>query len=99
MGILWRPLKVSVSKAALVVTICCKLHNYILRTTGSNSIPQISQFDTTHHIEQKDGTIYLQDQCDLEYTLHNRRRELETSELRSLMTEHIKNTGLMRPNA
>eukprot|EP00171_Calliarthron_tuberculosum_P004660 IDg4660t1 len=97
-GVFWRPLRVRVKKSAQVVSVCCKLHNYILDSYNVVNVPAPFGMDNESRAERADCTIYLQDECDTDIDRHRRRRDLEQSGNRTQMTNRIKEEGLHRPS-
>ena len=71
-GVLWRPLRLRVAKAAQVSLVCCKLHNFIVENSGTGNTPRLIQGDRIGGT----GRVYLQDGCDTSVELHRRRRDL-----------------------
>ena len=96
-GVFWRPLKCTVAKNATIISVCCKLHNFIIDTKDNVDIPVPSSADVGHHTEPEDRHVYLQDDCDLNESLHRRRRDLESSQLRHDFTVEIEASGRRRP--
>ena len=97
-GILWRPLRLKVSKAAKLIIILCKLHNFVIDEMNSCEVPPPSGIDTTYHSSDPDFSVLPQDLCDTDENLHRRRRDLERSDLRDRFTSEIKDEGLRRPS-
>lgn len=97
-GIFWRPLRVRVKKSAQIVSVCCKLHNYILDSGNVVNVPAPSEADNESSSDRPDGRVYLQDECDRDIDRHRRRRDLEQSGTRTLLTDRIKADGLHRPS-
>jgi DDE superfamily endonuclease len=95
-GIFWRPLRTTVDKAAQIVLVCMKLHNFIV-DDGNIDIPLPGVIDFGSHTQSPDYRVHEQDQADANDALHRRRRDLEASELRSYQTEEIDDLGLSRP--
>lgn len=96
-GILWKPLRLSVGKAAQIVAVCCKLHNFIIDHACIVNIPPRTQSDVDNSSDPIDQTVHLQDDCDTHNELHRRRRDLEHSKIREDQTELIRQEGLRRP--
>ncbi len=96
-GVFWRPLKVPLVKVSSVVLLCCKLHNYIIDSSGSLEVPSPTHLDERHHDEPSDCSVYLQDECDEEEMMHRRRRDLENCNVRNFYTRVIKYRQLRRP--
>lgn len=96
-GILWRPLRVSVSKAAKIVVTCAKLHNFIIDNSNSSSLSQELPPSSNNCDSPIDQMIHFQDTCDTEMEIHNRSRDLETSDIRAALTDRLRIEGLTRP--
>lgn len=96
-GIFWRPLRVRLSKAAKIVAVCCKLHNFILDNTNTITVPNPSGLDNSCNNEPIDQDIHLQDTCHTEPEDGDRCRYREESDIRAEMTEAIREEGLQRP--
>jgi len=60
-------------------------------------VPEHSGMDNDGVSEPQDQTIHLQDRCDTNIEQHRRRRDLESSHIRDVLTEHIRVNGLRRP--
>lgn len=56
-GILWRPWRVSLGKASQLVTVCCKLHNFITDHTEYETVPINKPSDVRSLVME----IHLQD--------------------------------------
>ena len=95
-GVFWRPLKCTVAKNATIISVCCKLHNFIIDTEDNVDIPVPSGAGVGHHTEPEDRQIYLQDDCDLNEALHRRHRDLESSQLHHDFTVEIAVSGRRR---
>jgi hypothetical protein len=82
-----------------------KLHNYIIdRSEISQSdgetrvtIPDPSTLDTRGHTEVADMSLNFQDELDMDKQMHRRRRDLEPSDLREMLTRQIQDEGQIRP--
>lgn len=85
----------SVSSVGQIVTLCCKLHNYIIDESNDISVPQPSDADTDRHYL----TVHPQGDCALDEELRRRRRDLEASDLRLSFTDEIRDLDLERPDA
>lgn len=96
-GILWRPLRCQLRRAPKIVSVCCKLHNYIIDSGDASGPPPPCTDDWGSHTEPADMTVHPQDLCDLDEALHRRRRDLEGSVLRQDFTDEIEATGRRRP--
>jgi hypothetical protein len=96
-GILWRPLRTSVGKATTIILALAKLHNYIIDNDGMITIPRPSGCDSATHREPADMAVLLQDQLDTDDALHRRRRDLEYSTLRQMLSETIELHAMRRP--
>lgn len=79
-GILWRPLKTSLSTATHVVAVCCKLHTFIMDEKHSTKAPQNLKEDVCS------GTMNVMRQDEF-VEGEKRRRDLETSTLRDIFTD------------
>lgn len=90
-GILWRSLRVSVDKASQIALVCCKLHNFIIERTQSCNMASNDPSDVTGH----EMEVHLQDECVPDE--QGRRRDLERSDLRELLTNNLKEMGMKRP--
>jgi hypothetical protein len=94
MGNLWRPLRTSYSKSTLIIVSLAKLHNFIIDEGGMPHVPRPSGADCSGHQEPADNAILLQGQLDADNLLHRRRRDMETSRLRQVLTDSIEFHGL-----
>lgn len=103
-GVFWRPLGLSAGKVAMLVSVCCKIQNYIIyfkNDEGMADDAAMSNIDSAHHSEAADTGVHLQDECDTDDNLHRRRRDLETSLLRIALPQRIRSLGLgarMKPS-
>ena len=93
-GVLWRPLRTSLTVSSLVVVVCMKLHKFIVDWCDSRAVPSI------YFAENVPGsaTVYLQDQLDTDAYIRGRRRDLETSELRAELTKDLEELRERRSN-
>jgi DDE superfamily endonuclease len=96
-GIFWRPIRGSVQKASRVVVVCMKLHNFII-SQGSIAVPDVYEEDNEQHRDAPDRAVHFQDGVDTDDVMHRRRRDLESSFLRDILTQELKDRGLRRPN-
>lgn len=88
--VLWRPLSCTLHQNTQVVVVCCKLHNFIMDNNGGLEAPAPSGWDANNHTEEADRQIRLQDECDLDESLHCRRRDLDADDFRHDFTAEIK---------
>jgi DDE superfamily endonuclease len=96
-GIFWRHIRGTVQKASRVVVVCMKLHNFIIGQ-GSIAVPDFFEEDNEQHRDAPDRSVHFQDDVDTDDIMHRRRRDLESSSLRDIMTQELKDMGLRRPN-
>jgi hypothetical protein len=98
-GILWSPLRCSLSKASKIIVVCCKLHNYIIDqrdktgiTAGLPSVPAVDPDNRT----QGQAQVFLHDVLILgsEVSRHVRQGPCE---LREVIASQLRNLGLKRP--
>jgi DDE superfamily endonuclease len=80
-GVFWRPLRTTIDKAAQILLVCTKLHNFIVETDSAD-VPRPSPVDTCSHTMSPDYEVHEKDQLDTNDSLHRRRRDLEGSEQR-----------------
>lgn len=97
-GVLWRPLRCSLTKNAKLVFVSCKLHNFIIDSNEPLQVPYPSRVDIRNHTDPEDRQVYLQDDCDLEEEMHRRRRDLVLCRLRERFTDEIEASEGRRPN-
>ena len=91
-GVFWRPLRVPLCKIPLMIGVCMKLHNFVVDERI------LRNFDALAGMARvEDQTVHLQDECDVENFMHKRRRDLENSTLRTILTEELSREGLKRP--
>ena len=70
-----------------------KLHNFVV----DEKI--LSNFDAFEGMARVgDKTVHLQDECDVENFMHKKRRDLEASTFRTILTEEISRERLKRPS-
>ena len=91
-GIFWRPLRVPLLRVPLLVRTCMKLHNFVLGERILRNSDALLGVERTG-----DKSVHLQDECHMEDAMHQRRRNLEESSLRRLLTEELEEEGLLRP--
>jgi type II secretory pathway component PulM len=96
-GLFWRPLQTNIDKAAQIVLVCMKLHNFIMET-DSTDVPRPSAVDTCSHTVSPHYEVHEQDQSDTNDSLHRRRRDLKGSEQRIVLTPVVGDLGLARPS-
>jgi hypothetical protein len=84
-----------VHKASRVVVVCMKLHNFIINCIV---VPDIFEEDNEQHLDAPDRQVHFQDDVDTDDIMHRRRRYLESSPLREIMTQELKDMGLRCPN-
>jgi DDE superfamily endonuclease len=94
-GVSWRPLRTTIDKAAQIALVCMKLHDCIVETDSAD-VPRPSTVDTCSHTVSPDYEVHEQDQLDTNDSLHRRRRDLEGSEQRVLLTSVVADLGLAR---
>ena len=69
-----------------------KLHNFVLKDNI------LSNYDALVGVARTgDATAHLQDECDVDNEMHQRRRDLEKSSLRTLLTNELERKCLPRP--
>ena len=95
-GILWRPLRVPISRMGNIVLLCCKLYNFIINR-GFINIYQPTRLDERYHKDVADTTVHLQGDCDQEFRSNRRRRDLDPCPIRELFNNKIEGLQLQRP--
>jgi DDE superfamily endonuclease len=98
-GVLWRPLRTSVTKSTLIFVTLAKLHNFNIDEGAMPTVPRPCGVDTSSHQEQGDMAVLLQYQLDTDDRLHKRRRDPETSRLSQIFTDSIELNAFRRPLA
>ena len=94
-GVFWSTLRVPLKNLHLIIRACMKIHNNCLRT----SEPILRNFNAlSGRARTGDMTMHLQDIWDTDETTHRRRRDLEISSLRKILTDELAREGLKRPN-
>jgi hypothetical protein len=78
-GVLRRPLRTTIDKAAQIVLVCMKLHNFIVEADSAD-MPLPSAVDIFSHTVTPDYEVHEQNQLDTNDSLHRRRRDFEGSE-------------------
>jgi hypothetical protein len=78
--------------------VCMKLHNFII-DRESLAVPDNSDFEAESELTLEDACVLFQDEADTDYSSHRRRRDVESSKLRELYTEEIKDASLRRPSS
>jgi len=84
-GIFRRPLRLRVGKAAKVVAVCCKLHNYIMDNSRSGADSEFNQ--------GRDA----QETCNTTVEDHVSETQVESCDIRNQFTDSIRAEGLHRP--
>jgi len=92
-GVLWRPIRFSVSCAALIVRVCARLHNFLVE----RSSPRVDESLWVDCVGGGSSALIMQDQCDLDDRLRQRRRDREPCPLRVALTRRLKQLQCRRP--
>lgn len=66
------------AKIAVIISVCCKLHNFVIDNVESLYIALTSEAEVCPHAEPADINIYLQDDFALNESVHRRRLNLES---------------------
>ncbi len=97
-GILWKPLDFEISSVPRIVSCCMRLHNWCI----SNDSQTIRRSMTPAECHQTDraftrwwSVATSHRECDI--GSQGRRRDLEVSEIRSQLTQHLKDSSIVRP--
>jgi hypothetical protein len=76
--------------------LCMKLHSFII-SQGSIAVPDFFEEDNEQHNDAPDRSVHFQGDVDTDNVMHRRRRDLESSSLRDIMTQELKDVGLRIP--
>jgi hypothetical protein len=74
-----------------------KLHNFITDSGGMLTVPHACECYCASHREPAEMAVLLQYQLGTDEYLHKRRRDIETSILRDILTDDIAHNALRRP--
>lgn len=97
-GIFWRPLSVSMQHRALVVRVCCKLHNICVDRFGMTEPTVMSRRDVSRDIDVQVGDAAVAQFSD-EFTIRaGYRSDLEVSTDRDTLTRILKEGSISRPS-
>ena len=75
-GVLCRTKRFKIAKATRIVSVCCKVRNFLIDNASVTSVPEKSGMDNEFRSNPADQKTCLQDTCDKYTELHRRRRDL-----------------------
>lgn len=97
-GILWRVLRINISRIPLVLRVICKLHNINIDRFQSNYDVLIHPDDVNWRLETERGVASADILYDDRTGIHRgSRTDLHVSSTRNRLTEHLRTIGRLRP--
>lgn len=97
-GILWRPISFSIADSLPIVSVCMRLHNFVIENDG-HSFSYLSSFEESLATEA--AKVWIQNTRILydrfQPRSQGRRSDLLTSTMRDLMTDELQIKGITRP--
>ena len=97
-GIFWRPLRFGVQKNNLIIQVCCKLHNVCVDVFGTRKTSVettlLDRFWVRGHGSDLDDTVLWTDGTSIR---RGTRTDLNVSNTREQLTNHLFTSGLTRP--
>ena len=96
-GIFWRPLKVSMEHRAMVIRVCCKLHNICVDRFGVENPPVMTRRNASRDIDVQYGDAAVAEFSDEFVIRAGYRSDLEISTDRDTLTQVLKDGNVERP--